>query len=348
MPRQTDYARDDPHAELHDVVWNGYTFFSPQSMIDDLVEEARRWRPDLVIWDAITFAGPVAARASGAAHARLIFGSDGVPQLRNGFREQRHRLAGAGLTDPFQDWLEPILARYGCEFGEDVTVGQWTIDPMPPWHWRPSGVHYLLMRHVPYNGGAQVPDWLADPPERRRVCITLGFTHREHFGSEASAADLLDAVAGLNVEVVATLNAKQLHTLPTVPDNVRLVDFVPMNLLMPTCSAVVHHGGGGAFAAAVEHGVPQLIVPSSFANLKWWGPIAQANSLEEYGAGRYVADSEHLTPQALREDLVRVLDDPSFARNAAGLAAALRTAPAPSDIVPALEELTATHRGTAA
>jgi UDP:flavonoid glycosyltransferase YjiC (YdhE family) len=123
------------------------------------------------------------------------------------------------------------------------------------------------------------------------------------------------------------------------------VDFVPMNLLMPSCSAAVHHGGGGAFAAALEHGVPQLIVPSSFANLKWWGPIAQANSLEEYGAGCYVADSEHLTPQALREDLVRVLDDPSFARNAAGLAAALRTAPAPSDIVPTLEELTATHHG---
>jgi hypothetical protein len=42
---------------------------------------------------------------------------------------------------------------------------------------------------------------------------------------------------------------------------VRVVDFVPLNALLPTCSAVVHHGGSGTFAAVLEHGVPQLIIP---------------------------------------------------------------------------------------
>ncbi|MFF2750047.1 hypothetical protein ACFVVA_31480 [Kitasatospora sp. NPDC058048] len=48
----------------------------PDRMIDDLVAFARDWRPDLAVWDTMTFAGPVAARACGAAHARLMFGLD--------------------------------------------------------------------------------------------------------------------------------------------------------------------------------------------------------------------------------------------------------------------------------
>jgi hypothetical protein len=32
------------------------------------------------------------------------------------------------------------------------------------------------MRFVPYHGGGVLPDWLAGPKERPRVCITLGTT----------------------------------------------------------------------------------------------------------------------------------------------------------------------------
>lgn len=337
MPSQDEYANDDPLAELHDITWNGYTLFSPDSMIEDLVEFARSWRPDLVIWDMITFAGAIAARACGAAHARMVFGADGITQLRNAIR------AGGEQGDPLRDWLEPHLARNGNEFGEDVAVGQWSIDPMPGWFWHPKGGNFQQLRHVVFNGGAQVPDWLYTPPERRRVCITLGITHREYLSSEASADDLLDAVAGLDVEVVATLDAKQLTRLSRVPDNVRIVDFVPLTALLPTCSAIIHHGGGGAFAAAVEHGVPQLIVPSTYWTLRWWGPIAQANGLQEQGAGRFVADSDHLTPEALREDLVRVLEDPSFVANARRLRAELLTTPSPHEFVPVVEELVASR-----
>ncbi len=50
-------------------------------MVDDLVEFAGRWRPDLVIWDALTFAGPVVALSCGAAHARLLFGMDYISRM---------------------------------------------------------------------------------------------------------------------------------------------------------------------------------------------------------------------------------------------------------------------------
>ena len=49
-----------------------YAQANNDSMIDELVDYARFWQPDLVVWEPFTFAGAVAARASGAAHARLL------------------------------------------------------------------------------------------------------------------------------------------------------------------------------------------------------------------------------------------------------------------------------------
>ncbi len=130
----------------------------PDRMIDDLVAFARDWRPDLVVWDTMTYAGPVAARASGAAHARLVFGLD------------------------------------------------------------------------------------------------------------------------LDVEVVATLNAEQLDALRPTPPNVRAVDFVPLNELLPSCAAIIHHGGAGTFLTALAHGVPQVVMPS-----RMWCNTARAERAQAAG-----------------------------------------------------------------
>ncbi|MBI1757952.1 MAG: activator-dependent family glycosyltransferase [Actinobacteria bacterium] len=334
MPWQHDYALADPLGELARAAW-GFTLFSPDSLIADLLGFARRWSPDLVVWDSMVYAGAVVATACGAAHARMLMGPDAITHLR--------RSAGAA-GDPLRDWLQPVLARYGCEIGEEIAVGQWTIDPMPPWQWRPSGVHYVPVRQIPLNPPALVPDWLNEDQDRDRVCLTLGMSHREGRGTEASTADLLEAVSELDVEVVATFDSAQLGSIRSIPDNVRVVDFVPMSALLPTCSAVVHHGGAGTFATALECGVPQLIVPGTHWSFQWWGPIAHANGLQEQGAGRFVADSDHLTAEALAEDLRRVLKDPSFRANAERLRAEVVGMPAPNDIVPALEKLTWEHR----
>ncbi|MEV4258129.1 nucleotide disphospho-sugar-binding domain-containing protein, partial [Spirillospora sp. NPDC049652] len=272
-----------------------------------------------------------------AAHARLLFGTDGYVQLRTAALRQR---PGA---DPMRSWLEPLLARYGCDFGEDVITGDWTVDTQPPWMWRPEGARHLMVRPTPFNGPSIVPAWVREEPGRPRVCLTLGVSHRGNDTAEASAADLFEAVADLDVEVVATLNAEQVGDTP-VPDNVRVVDFVPLNALLPTCAAVVHHGGNGASGAAYEHGVPQLVVPGSYWSEKWFGPLAIANGVEEQGAGLYVADSDALTGGALRKALDRVLSEPSFARNAERLSREILTVPAPRDIVPSLERLTEVHR----
>ncbi|MBW4721835.1 activator-dependent family glycosyltransferase [Saccharothrix obliqua] len=341
LPVQTDYARDDPRGELSYLTTNFLPFLYTDDMLGELVEFARDWRPDLVIWDQMTYAGMIAARACGAAHARILFGADGYVQLWRALPEQ------GGADDPMREWLEPVLERFGCgPFADDAVTGQWTVDPMPPWIWRPSGVRYVPVRTPAFNGTTVIPDWLLRKPERRRVCLTLGMTHREANVAEASAADLLEAVSDLDVEVVATFTGKQLEGVGTLPDNVRAEDYVPMNALLPTCSAVVHHGGTSTMTAAYEHAVPQLLVPSAYWSEKWYGPIAQGNALAEQGAGLLLSgDSDHLSAAALRAGLVRVLDDPSFRHNAERLRAEWAAVPTPNDLVPALERLTGQYRG---
>lgn len=337
---QSDYLDVDPHAELDLLARFHFRFFNPDSVIDDAVRYARSWQPDLVIWDGMTmaFAGPIAALASGAAHARFVFGTDALVQLRGADTAQ------GSTGDPIREVMQPILDRFGLAFDEEMVLGQWSINTMPSWVWQPPDVDYLTMRAVPFNGPALLPQWLQEAPDRKRVCITLGLAYRE-LNAGPSAMDLLEAIADLDIEVVVTIGAEQLAELPRVPDNVRAVEFVPMTALLPTCSAIVHHGGHGTFISAVEHGVPQLVVPGKFGHDKWWGPVAMANGLEEQGAGVYVSDPGRLTAAGLRESLLQVLKDEDYGANAARLAAQSAQAPSPNDVVPAIELLTAQHRG---
>lgn len=339
---QTGFGWGDPRTELGEFAVGVPASFFPDSSFADLVAFARQWRPDLVITDPTAFPGGVAARVVGAAHARMLFGVDRVAQLRSAV------LAQPGSTgDPLEDQLAPVLKDFGSDFDESVVLGHWTISPMPEWIWRPDGVHYLPVRHLPFNGPSTIPPWLFEPPRRRRICMTLGMSHRDaKAGLAPSARGLFEAVADLDVEVIATLDAAQLEAAD-LPGNVRAVDFVPLNALLPSCSAIVHSGGAGTFASALEHGVPQIIVPHDFRTQKWWGPVSMGDGLEARGAGIYPANAGMLTPEALRAALVRVLDDPSYAANAARVRTEVRAMPSPNDLVPVLEKLTAQYHFSA-
>ncbi|MFH0520368.1 activator-dependent family glycosyltransferase [Streptomyces sp. M41] len=313
--------------------------YSSTEMIDDLVDFARGWRPDLVVWDPLTFAGAVAARVTGAAHARLMFGLDLVGRMRESYLAELDKRPAALREDPMREWLGWVMERYGGTFTEDLVTGQWTIDPVPPSLRLPADLPYVPLRCVAYNGRGSIPAWLREAPKRPRVCLTLGVSHREVMGGDqASIGELIDAVAGLDVEVVATLNAAQLREVPSLPDNVRTVDFVPMDALLPTCSAIISHGGSGTVHTAFLYGVPQILVPGSM-----WDNGIRADLVARAGAGLCL-DAGTLTAAALRDALDRVLTEPSFAAGADRLRRETLATPSPRDIVPVLESLTAEHR----
>ncbi|MFD7923249.1 nucleotide disphospho-sugar-binding domain-containing protein [Streptomyces sp. NPDC059740] len=310
-------------------------------LADDLVDFARGWKPDLVIWDSISFPAAVAARAVGAAHARLLWSIDDFAWMRGALRQ---RLAeDASSADPLVEVMRPMLDRFGLDFEEELLLGQWTIDQYPAVRLRlPLQERYVHSRPVPFNGSAVLPEWLLTPPERPRVALSLGAGIRSFFPagtSKVAVEELFTMATELDVEMVATLNSTQLESVGTVPPNVRVIDYLPLNVLLPSCSALIHHGGSGTFAAAVPCELPQLVWKE---NGPYYDDIARC--VEESGAG-LVIDDQDFSHDLVKKQLVRVLEEPSFRQAAADLHRDMLAVPSPASVVPVLEALTASHRG---
>lgn len=343
---EIDFAETRPEVVTWDYALGIQSMMTPlmfakvnDTMVDELVDFALKWRPDLVIWEPFTYAGAVAARVSGAAHARLLWGPDVFSRARGMFLDRLAEQPEAHREDPLAEWLTWTLEKYGHTFDDEAVTGQWTIDQEPAGtRLALPGRHVVPVRYTPYNGTAVVPDWLHEPVDRPRVCLTLGTSAREVRGGDVvSLSDLVEATAELDIELVATLDSSQREHLDRVPDNVRLVDFVPMHALLPTCSAIIHHGGAGTYLTSLLEGVPQILVADLY------DAVEKAKRIEELGAGLFQSPAE-LTPEALRDKLTRVLKDPSFHEAAQRLRAEILSEPSPAEVVPQLERLTARYR----
>ncbi|MET8054622.1 activator-dependent family glycosyltransferase [Streptosporangium sp. NPDC005286] len=302
-------------------------------IIAGLVDFARHWRPDLVIWEPLTFAGPIAAKACGAAHARLPWSLDVF-----GLTRDRFLRLGDERADPLRDWLEGYGRKHGFAFDEEMITGHFTVDQLPASLSMRAGLDYVPMRYVPYGGPAIVPKWLWTAPERPRVALTMGLSLTDHqAGYSVSVQEILDALADLDIEVVATIAESEQTKLARVPANARLVSYVPLHALAPTCSVVISHGGFGTVLTTALHGVPQLAMPWDFD-----GPLF-ARQVADQGAALVVA-ADRASGAAVRENVLRLLGEPGFRERAADLRDEIHAMPSPNDLVPRLEELTAKHR----
>lgn len=309
----------------------------PQPLVDDLVGFVRHWRPDVVLWDSIWLPGAVAARACGATSVRFLWGPDYCGWTHERFLERGPVLA-PGIENPMEASIRPLALRHGLDVDEALLMGDATLDPVPDEVGLETKQRVIDMRQLPSTGAGTVPEWLRTEPEKPRIAFSLGAAQRKYQGDdEGMISTMLEAFAGMDdVEVIATLNEDQLAG-QRVPDNVRTFDYLPLTHLLSTCSMLIHHGGGGSFAAATALGVPQVVLavdPEAGA---------YANRVTEHGAGLYL-DPGSLSAAEIRTRLRQVLSEASFQEGAAALYADWQKLPSPNDVVRTLEEL-ADERG---
>ncbi|AUS81278.1 DUF1205 domain-containing protein [Actinoalloteichus sp. AHMU CJ021] len=351
---------------------------------DELIDFARQWKPDLVIWDPTFACGPFAARACGAAHARMLIGPDILAWSLDRLAERGTELLAAGLSpNPQVELMTPLAEKYGMEIDDELLYGQWSMDPMPPGMVLPTSTTTLAMRYVPYNGAEAFPRWLTDRPERPRVALSLGESTRRFIkGDWGRTPMILEAVADLDVELVATLNEPQLEGVDRIPDNVRVIEWVPLTHLMPTCSALIHHGGIGTFAAPAAMRVPQIVCDTGETLMmrpvevdprgpgdgtyrvgfefgisedvvekvtSWELPAKklEATLTADYvvarGAGLRL-NHRTTSVEDIRRMITAVVEDPSFQRGARDVRESWLAMPSPADVVPLLEGMTAERR----
>ncbi|MFC5183323.1 nucleotide disphospho-sugar-binding domain-containing protein [Actinomadura harenae] len=232
-----------------------------RSEASDLVEFCRTWQPDLVLWDVTVPSAAVAARVSGAAQARLVNGEDVFAFSLDKLAEHAGDLRAAGLDEnPLATMMRPLADKYGVEIDRELLLGQFSVDTIPDGLQLPTRVNRVHVRHIPFAGAQTFPKWLHEKPERPRVALTLGESTRRFIrGDWDRTPKIMKALEGLDIEVVATLNSLQLDDVEKIPDNVRVIEWVNLTHLMPTCSAMIHHGGIGTYSAAVPAKVPHLV-----------------------------------------------------------------------------------------
>ncbi|GAA2617479.1 DUF1205 domain-containing protein [Actinomadura fulvescens] len=285
-------------------------------MVDGVLDAARAWSPDLIFAPPLQGAGPLAAAALGIPYVDMPVG----------LYDARH-----DLPDMVREAMTEHYERHGVTGRPPVTVRISTCLPSFAEH-LPEGTRpgdAWPMRHVSYNGGSVLPDWLRERPERPRIAVTLG-TIEAQWGGIAVLAPLMAAAGAVDAEFVLTLGGGDVSLLGTLPPNVRVVEWAPLDALLETCEAVIHHGGSGTSMTAIQSGIPQCVLPQgSYQH-------SDVDVIAELGIG-FLADAASLGAAEcytlLKDDAMR--DAARRARDE------MRSMPAPAEVVPRLAELAA-------
>jgi UDP:flavonoid glycosyltransferase YjiC (YdhE family) len=299
---------------------------SAAATVDDLIAVGRDWRPDVVISDQMVLAAPLVAEALGVPLIRHLYGTDAMREL--GF-------PGSGL--PLGEWPDELLALFD-KYGSTprVEFATSTIDPCPA-PMQVAGIPGRVgVRPVPYNSSGVLPRWLLEPVERPRVLVTWGTASVERQGAaKFLVPQVLDAMAGMDVDVVVAMRGADRHLVGAAPVDYRVLEDVPLHAVLPGCSAIVHHGGSGNILAAAYNGVPQVAVPMFLDNSIYVRHLAStgaAISLPPTGieAGEVAG---------LRDAITSALRDPEVRAAADALHGEILATPSPAEVVADLPAL---------
>ena len=286
-------------------------------MLHDLTPIVEDWRPDLVVHDQAEYAAAIVASAAGIIHVTHGFG-DVLPE---------DRVTRTG-EDVAELWREAGLTPrpYGGSYDHLY------LDLYPPsLAVAPRGHIRNLQRISP------VPTLPSTPPPlpaelqhltgRPLVYATLGTV----FNESDLLLSVVNAIATLPVAVVATVGP---HNDPTTlgdqPTHVYVATFVPQDDLLPSCTAVVSHGGSGTFLAALARGLPQLLLPQGADQ------FLNADAAERGGVAIVLRPPEQ-QPSRVRDALAAILEDGDIRERAGVLAAEIAAMPSPDDVVDRLE-----------
>ena len=152
--------------------------------------------------------------------------------------------------------------------------------------------------------------WRADDPT---PLVLVSFSTGPEQGNVDKMQRTVDALAGLNVHVVATGGRSIDIAKVAPPPNTVALDAADHDALMARATMVVMHGGHGTMMRALKYGLPMLVMPGMAAD-----QAPNAAAIEEIGAGRSLPQESSV--EAIRAAVASVLETPAYAMKARELA----------------------------
>lgn len=273
---------------------------------DDALDAAEEFRPDLVVREICDYIGPLVAAARDVPMATLAF--------------------GPALPSPFLRAFDAAAASRYCLWGLSAQPSTWYLDTCPPslqadgWR-RPEG--WQPLRPEPHRGpGDPAPAPAGEPPARQRVLVTFG----TYFTDPGLLSPLLRELVALDIDIVVTLGLlADRRQFDVDHSRVSFVPFTPLADLLRGVSAVLTHGGAGTTLAALSRGLPMVITPQGADQFN------QADHVSAAGAGIALQPDE-VTPHAVAGAVRAVLEEASFRKSAAAIAADIASMPGPSEV----------------
>jgi UDP:flavonoid glycosyltransferase YjiC (YdhE family) len=271
--------------------------------LDDLHAVADEWRPDVIVHESCELAAPIVATAHGIPSHHHSFGRV-IPEtvLRYAFEHVAPLWEQSGVSP------DPLLGAYRGTY----------VDVCPP---------SLQSERPPYGARVQ-PVRVAEGRREAAhgealVYATLGTAH---FSRLERFRDLLDAFAPLDCEVVVTVGARlDPEELAPVPENARVLGFVPQAEILPRATVVVAHGGSGSTFGALAHGCPLLLLPQGADQFE------NASACADAGAAIALFPGDQ-TPAQLRAALTELLGEPAYAEAAQRIADEIASAPSAAQV----------------
>ncbi|MET0677376.1 MAG: nucleotide disphospho-sugar-binding domain-containing protein, partial [Bradyrhizobium sp.] len=309
---------------------------------EGLQQAIHECRPDVIVGDNTIFGvlplllGPRAARPPvvlcGTSFLHLPR-NDGAPHFLGLWpattQEQRDRYAvlaeerARAISEPIRHHLNETLASLGVGplpmqlFSSSVMLADAYLQLSVPSFEFPCEVspnaHFVGTPSIVPNQ-APLPSWASDVDGPRKVVlVTQGTVANHDFG--LLVRPTLDALAEeRDVLVVVTTGGRPIVSIPgTIPSNARVARYLPFEWALAKASVFVTNGGYGSVTQALSYGLP--IVGAGTTQDK-----ADVNARIAWtGAGIDLRTNEP-TPQAIREAVRTVLDQPTYRVRAKAMA----------------------------
>jgi UDP:flavonoid glycosyltransferase YjiC (YdhE family) len=224
-------------------------------MACDIIEFARRWRPDVIMHDCSEFGGYLAAVLLGIPHVSLDNGLVRLVRDLHGVYApalNEHRWA----LDLDDEPDTPGSHRYGIatpapsdfllhDFGDVLSCFQHT---------------------SPSRAGEHLPAWMTRIPDDRPLIYvslgSLGPCAPALAESVLQAYDvILGALSAYPCTAVVAVGRNNVHRFDGLPEHIRIMANAPQPLVLRIADLYIGHGGFGGLREAIDAAVPLLILP---------------------------------------------------------------------------------------